>query len=145
VQDVDWLMERNSLSNFANHGIQVSCQRLDVIVVVSLFLSSLALWSSYCYSSCFLSLVMDTSQLQGRMDDASILAPTLIRVGMIMITVITAMVMALERSITGLRQREGFGRVTKDYRITINNLNESYTSIQEFWLCAMRTASEHCV
>jgi hypothetical protein len=72
VQDVDWLMERNNLSNFANHGIQVNCKRLDVIVVVSLFLSSLSLWSTSCHSSCILSLVMDTSQLQGRLDDASI-------------------------------------------------------------------------
>jgi hypothetical protein len=84
VQDVDWLMGQNNLSNFANHGIQVNCQRLDVIVVVSLFLSSLSLWSSSCHSSCFLSLVMDASQLQGRLDNASILAPFLSRVGMMM-------------------------------------------------------------
>jgi hypothetical protein len=89
VQDVDWLMERNNLSNFANHGIQVNCKRLDVIVVVSLFLSSLSLWSSSCHSSCFLSLMMETSQLQGRLDDASILAPFLGRVGMMITTVIT--------------------------------------------------------
>jgi hypothetical protein len=75
VQDIDWLMERNNLSNFANHGIQVNCQGLDVIVVVSLFSLSLMLMSSYCHSSCFLPLVMDTSQLQGRLEDASILAP----------------------------------------------------------------------
>jgi hypothetical protein len=104
VQDVDWLMERNNLSGFAKHGIQVNCKHLDVTVVVSLFLLSLSLWSSSCHSSCFLSLVMDTSQLQGRLDDASILAPFLGRVGMMMTTVISTMAMALERSITGLRQ-----------------------------------------
>jgi hypothetical protein len=70
-------MERNNLSNFANHDIQINCKRLDVIVVVLLFLLFLTLWSSYCQSFCFLSLVMDTSQLQGRLDDASILAPFL--------------------------------------------------------------------
>jgi hypothetical protein len=145
VQDVDWLMERNNLSNFANHGIQVNCKRLDVIVVVSLFLSSLSLWSTSCHSSCILSLVMDTSQLQGRLDDASILVPFLGRVGMMMTTVITTMAMVLERSITGLRQGEGFGRVRKDYCATTNNLSEIYTSIQEYWLCAMRTGSEHCL
>jgi hypothetical protein len=104
-------MERNNPSNFANHGIQVNCKRLDVIVVVSLFLSSLSLWSSYCHSSCFLSLVMDTSQLQGRSDDATISAPFLGHVGMMMTTVITTMAMALERSITRLRQWEGLREV----------------------------------
>jgi hypothetical protein len=87
VQDVGWLMERNNLSNFANHGIQVNCKRLDVIVVVSLFLSFLSSWSLWL--SCFVSLVMETCQLQGQLDDASILAPFLGRVGMMMTTVIT--------------------------------------------------------
>jgi hypothetical protein len=91
---------------------------------------------------------MDMFQLQGRLDDASILVPFLGRVvGMMMTTVITtmAMAMAMEWSITELRQWEGFGRVTKDYRVPINNLSGFYTSIQEYWLCAMRTGSEHCV
>jgi hypothetical protein len=50
---------------------------------------------------------MDMFQLQGRLDDASILVPFLGRVvGMMMATVITtmAMAMAMEWSITELRQ-----------------------------------------
>jgi hypothetical protein len=58
--------------------------------------------STVTYDTSLGSLVLDTSQLQGRLYDASILAPFLGRVCMIMTTGIMAM--AMERSITRLRQ-----------------------------------------
>jgi hypothetical protein len=128
VQDVDWSMERSNLSNFANQGIHVSCKRWDDIVDVSLFVSSLSLWSSYCHSTCFLSLVMDTSQLQGRLDNASILAPFLGRVGLMIITVIRQWQWYWNGALRDYDNQ----KATKDYRVTIHNLSEFYRSIQEY-------------
>jgi hypothetical protein len=135
-------MERNNLFSFANHGIQVNWKRLHVNVVVSCFLlSEMSLLSSPCHCSCFLSLVMDTSQLKrcihfgtfsgscGHDDDHSYFD--------------NGNVNGTEYYGTTTMRR----RLRKGYeRLSRHNQSELfYTSIQEYWLCARTPVSEHCV
>jgi hypothetical protein len=88
---------------------------------------------------------METSQLQARLDDASILAPCLGRVGMMMTTLISDNGNGIGTEYYGIttmrRLRKGYERLSRH-----NQQSELfYTSIQEYWLCAMTTGSEHCV